>query len=108
MLENKPQGELYDARTGAHAYDAPEVTWAEDLSSDWINAAASRLSDANVADRVVAVWVVEQVEEVCAKLQAQPFADRPALQQREIHTALARSSQCVAANVAEVGSYISS
>ena len=74
MSEDKLHRELDNTRAGARANDTAKVAWAQDASSDWINAATGCIDDADVADRIVLVCVIEQVEEVHSELKARRFA----------------------------------
>src|SRR6516164_3163119 len=91
---------------GADAQSAAEVSRAKNPSRYGVNAAAGRGNNTDIANRIVAVRVIEKVEEVRTKFEARRLTNRPALQHGEIHTALSGSSQRVTANFSEVGSYI--
>ena len=79
MSEGKLNRELDNSRARAHADDVTKIAGTKDSSCDWINAAASRGNSTDVADRVVSVCMIEQVEEVRAKLKARRLANGPAL-----------------------------
>lgn len=80
ILENKLHRELDNARVRTYAYDSTEVAGAQGASSHWINAAAGCVDNTDVADWVVAVRVVEQIEEIRTKLEARRFPNWPTLQ----------------------------
>ena len=101
-LEGHSKCDLNNPGAGTHTNDAAEVAGTEDAPSRRIDTPAGGNHGTDVADGVVAVRVVKQVEEVGAKLKVQPFSNRPMLHQREIHAALTRSPQCVATDVSEV------
>ena len=105
-LEANFQGKLNDSWTGTDANDTTEITGSKDASGDGIDATAGRDHSADVADGIVAICMVEQVEEVRTELEAGRFANRPAFEQREIYAALAWPSQRVPADVSNVRSHI--
>ena len=67
-LQGELQGELQDPRVVACRDDAPKVARIEDLPRCWVNAAARSKQGGEVPDRIGEVWVVEQIEELSAKL----------------------------------------
>jgi hypothetical protein len=78
-LKTELHGQLNDAWAGAHTQDATEVAWAEDAPGYCVDATAGGKNSADIADGIVAVWVIEQVEEIRTKLEARRFTNGPAL-----------------------------
>src|SRR5207302_11318290 len=84
-LKSQLQRELDDSRTRAECQDTSEV------------------ATADIADRIVTIGVVEDIEKVCMKLQVLRFCQWKAPGYREVHILLSRSAQYVAPNVAKIG-----
>ena len=84
-LKSQLQRELDDSRARAECQDSSEV------------------ATADIADRIVTIGVVEDIEQVSMKLQVLRFCQWKASSDREVHILLSWSAQHVAANVAKIG-----
>jgi hypothetical protein len=68
----------------------PEITGDEDAAGVVVYAAAATGDGADIADGIVPVGMVEQVEEVDAEFEGSRLMDLKALQQGEIEVVLGR------------------
>ena len=73
VSEDELQRELNDSWAGTHAKDPTEVAWTQNASCSLVYAAASCKNGADVADGVIAVCVIEQVEEIPTEWDGRSF-----------------------------------
>jgi hypothetical protein len=87
-LKSQLQRELDNSRARAEGQDTSEI------------------ATADIADRIITIGVVEEIEQVSTKLQGFRFCEREAPGYREVHILLSWSAQCVAPNVAKIGAVL--